>query len=197
MLIKSSKFATSVANKEDINKFDLPEIALAGKSNVGKSSLLNLLTNRKSLAKTSSVSGKTRLLNFFSINNDQFHIVDLPGYGYAHGVSDEQKNNWAELIETYLVNSKNLKLVCLLIDIRREVSALDLQMINFLNYHRINFSIVLTKCDKLSKQKQQKQARQISNSLKVGIDDIVITSTIKKVGITNLLEVFAHSINEI
>lgn len=179
--IKSAKFITSIATEDRINEFNLLEIAVAGRSNVGKSSFINYLCNNNKLAKVSSTCGKTRLLNYFLINQNDFHLVDLPGYGFAK-VSDEEKLKWANLIEKYLLNSKNLKHVFVLVDIRHKPNQNDITLINFLHYNQISFSIIATKADKLSKEKQRKQKLEIANTLNVGRDDVIIVSALNKIG---------------
>lgn len=143
----------------------VPEISFAGRSNVGKSSLLNKLFNRKSLAKVSSTPGKTSTINFFESPGVRF--VDLPGYGYAK-VSKSEKGRWSELIEGYFNQDRNFALVVSLVDIRHEPSALDRNMIAFLQEAQLPFAIVLTKADKLSRQAQLKQKAAIKKALKLG-----------------------------
>ena len=130
MIIKNAEFLTSVALGSNLPNDSAPEIAIAGKSNVGKSSFINFLVNQKSLAKTSSTPGRTRLVNFFSINKGELYLVDLPGYGFAR-VSDEEKNKWAKLIEGYLTSSPMLKGVFLLVDCRLEPTDNDRLLIQF------------------------------------------------------------------
>lgn len=143
----------------------VPEISFAGRSNVGKSSLLNKLFNRKSLAKVSSTPGKTSTINFFESPGVRF--VDLPGYGYAK-VSKSEKGRWSELIEGYFNQDRNFALVVSLVDIRHEPSALDRNMIAFLQEAQLPFAVVLTKADKLSRQAQLKQKAAIKKALKLG-----------------------------
>ena len=127
MKIKSAKFITSVADYEKLPALIAPEIAVAGKSNVGKSSFINMLANINRLAKTSSTPGRTRLLNYFDINNGELTLVDLPGYGYAK-VNDAEKEKWSELIEGYFAKSQNIVNVFVLVDVRHEPTALDRQI---------------------------------------------------------------------
>lgn len=131
MEIKQARFVISVADKEKILTEEIPEIAVAGKSNVGKSSFINFMTNNGKLAKTSSTPGKTRLINYFEINKGEFMLVDLPGYGFAK-VTDAEKAKWAKLMEGYILESRNLANVFILVDVRHEPTALDKQMVNFL-----------------------------------------------------------------
>lgn len=181
MEIKQAVFVTSVASADKILDNGLPEIAIAGKSNVGKSSFINYLTNNGKLAKTSSTPGKTRLINYFDINNGQFMFVDLPGYGFAK-VSDEEKARWAVLMEQYLTNSKALANVFILVDSRHEPTALDKQMINFLQYHVIPFTVIATKCDKLSRAKMFRRRKEIAASFAMGTDNIILTSSLGNIG---------------
>ena len=180
-MIKKAKFITSVADKSKIYETNAPEFAFAGKSNVGKSSLINYLTGQSKLAKTSSEPGRTRLLNYFEINDGQFYFGDLPGYGYAK-VSKEEKIKWGDLIETYLKTSENLKNVFVLLDIRHEPSADDLLLISFLFTLNIPFTIIATKADKLSKMQTRKAVAMLSAETKVGADNIIVTSVTQKKG---------------
>ena len=180
-MIKKAKFITSVADKSKIYETNAPEFAFAGKSNVGKSSLINYLTGQSKLAKISSEPGRTRLLNYFEINDGQFYFVDLPGYGYAK-VSKEEKIKWGDLIETYLKTSENLKNVFVLLDIRHEPSADDLLLISFLFTLNIPFTIIATKADKLSKMQTRKAVAMLSAETKVGADNIIVTSVTQKKG---------------
>src|SRR5690554_6734437 len=129
-MIHSARFVTSAASPAQILSDNLSEIAVAGKSNSGKSSFINMLTNNSKLAKTAKIPGRTRLINYFDCNNGEFHLVDLPGYGYAK-VSNEQKASWAKLIEYYFQNSTNLKHVFLLLDIRHNPTADDIGLVNY------------------------------------------------------------------
>lgn len=153
------KSVTSISHKPDP---PLPEIAFVGRSNVGKSSLLNALTNRKKLAKTSSTPGKTRLINYFSIDN-RYYLVDLPGYGYAK-LSKEDKKTWQSMLESYLKGSEQLRLVFLLIDVRRGFLKYDYQMMEWLDYHEQPYIIILTKSDKISKSRLNQTVKNIKNS---------------------------------
>ncbi|MBC8144184.1 MAG: YihA family ribosome biogenesis GTP-binding protein [bacterium] len=146
--IKSAEFLTGAARPAQFPRGEFPEIAFVGRSNVGKSSLLNSLTSRKSLAKTSGTPGKTRQINFFRINA-ALTFVDLPGYGYAK-VSKDERDAWSRLIESYLTNREQLKLVVALSDIRHEPTALDLNLFTWLDETDLPFIVVLTKYDKVS-----------------------------------------------
>lgn len=201
MRIKQAKFVISVADKNKCYDSKMPEIAIAGKSNVGKSSFINYFTNIGRLAKTSSEPGRTRLLNYFEINNGELMLVDLPGYGYAR-VSDAEKEKWSELIGGYLTTSPYLCNVFVLVDIRHVPSALDKQMIAYLHHYRIPFTVIATKCDKLSKAQINKQKSIIAKELTLGSENIYPCSAMKKTGleailnrIDNILEAFNESID--
>jgi GTP-binding protein len=142
---------------------DRPEIAFAGRSNVGKSSLINVLVKRKGLARTSSKPGRTQAINFFNLE-DRLYLVDLPGYGFAR-VPLHVKKSWGEMVETYLGRRKNLKAVVVILDIRRDVSAGDKELLDWLNTYGKKSIVVLTKADKLSRQKCISRAKQIGNQL--------------------------------
>ena len=164
------------------------EVAFAGRSNVGKSSLLNLLTNRRSLARVSGNPGKTRTINFYEINGD-FRIVDLPGYGYAR-VSKSMSENWGQMMESYLENRPNLLKVIQLVDIRHEPSKQDVQMYNYLKYYNLDGIVVATKSDKISRNHYQKNMKIIRNTLGMAPDDIIIpVSALKRTGNDKVLEV--------
>lgn len=187
MQIKQAKFVVSVAEHSKCPDTNIKEIAIAGKSNVGKSSFINFMTNVGRLAKTSSEPGRTRLLNYFDINNGEFLFVDLPGYGYAR-VSDDEKTKWGVLIEGYLKENKNLLNVFVLVDSRHEPSANDKQIIAYLHFYSIPFTIIATKCDKLSKIQLQKQLNIIANTLSQGIENIYPCSASNKTGKEKILE---------
>lgn len=180
-MIKNSKFITSVADGKNIPDFGAPEIAVAGKSNVGKSSFINFITNNGKLARTSGEPGRTRLLNYFELNGGEFYFVDLPGYGFARVAKGEQAK-WGALIEGYLASSKNLKNVFVLLDIRHAPSSDDKMLINFLFHYNIPFTIIATKADKLSRLQQQKSVNAIASALGVGTGNVFVTSAMKKTG---------------
>ncbi len=171
MKITKSAFVTSVANPSKFLNDGKGEIAFVGRSNVGKSSLLNMLVNNKKLAKTSSLPGRTRLINYFIIN-DSFYFVDLPGYGFAKA-SKQEAFGWQSLIEPYLIKNNNLKCVFVLVDSRIEPTENDKQMIDFLVYYNIPFVIIATKCDKFAKSKIKPALLKIANSLNVGVGNII------------------------
>ncbi|MCI8420723.1 MAG: YihA family ribosome biogenesis GTP-binding protein [Clostridia bacterium] len=194
MEIKQCEFVTSVANSKNCVDYGMPEIAIAGKSNVGKSSFINFIVNNKSMAKTSSTPGKTRLLNYFEINKGELMLVDLPGYGYAK-VSGEIKGNWDELIGGYLLGSKRLINVFLLVDIRHEPTALDKQMVAYMHHYQIPFCVIATKCDKLSRMACNKQKIVIARELCIGADNILTVSSQAKMGKKEILEKIGYLIN--
>jgi GTP-binding protein len=169
-----------------------PEVSFAGRSNVGKSSLLNKLMFRKGLAKVSATPGKTATINFFEV--DGYDLVDLPGYGYAK-VSKGEKDRWADLIEGYYNQDRQFALVCSLIDIRHEPTALDKNMVRFLTEAELPFCIVLTKADKLSKQQQIKQRAAIKKALKLpNGTPIIVTSSEKGEGIDELRSLISSAL---
>lgn len=180
-MIKSAIFETSVGNKSQLIDRGAPEIAVAGKSNVGKSSFINFICNNKRLAKTSKEPGRTRLLNYFNIDKGRFFLVDLPGYGFAK-VNDAEKEKWGRLIEDYLQNSKALKNVFLLLDIRHNPTADDMLMLKYLYYYRIPFTIIATKADKLSRSAANKRKKEIADYVGVGVDNILTSSSLDKTG---------------
>ncbi len=157
--ITSATFSACIVKKEDLPKDDLPIVALLGRSNVGKSSLINSLTGRKELARTSSTPGKTLTMNFYCIN-DAFYLVDLPGYGYAKA-SRATRNKIQSMMDDFFTNCTNLKGVVQIIDIRHKPTPLDIQMHNWIKEQRINGFVVLTKSDKLSNQQVLKMRSQI------------------------------------
>jgi len=172
--IKKATYVKSVFKVADLPKDHFPEIAFAGRSNVGKSSVLNKLANIRNLAKISSTPGKTRQINFFLIN-DNLYFVDLPGYGYAK-VSKSMKGTWGRLVEEYLKNSQNLKGVVLLIDARHEPFEADLQLLEWLDFYQREKLVVLTKTDKLSRSALVLNARSTSEIVNVDSDSLVLFS---------------------
>ena len=172
MIIKNATLETVCGITSTLPENTLIEIAFAGKSNVGKSSLINALMNRKSLARTSSQPGKTQTINFYNVN-DEIYFVDLPGYGYAK-VSEEIKAKWGKMIEKYLKRSKQLRAVFLLIDIRHEPSANDKQMYNWILDNGFQPIIIATKADKISRNQLQKHVKMVKEGLKVVKGTVVI-----------------------
>jgi GTP-binding protein len=163
MIIKNVILETVCGVNSILPENDKPEIAFAGKSNVGKSSLINSLINRKSLARTSSSPGKTQTINYYNIN-DELYFVDLPGYGYAK-TSETEREKWGKMVERYLMNSKQLKLIFLLIDIRHEPSQNDKNMYEWILYHGFMPVIIATKMDKLNRSQIAKHIKMIKEGL--------------------------------
>ena len=172
MVIKNVSLETVCGITSKLPDNPYPEIAFAGKSNVGKSSLINALMNRKSLARTSAQPGKTQTINFYNIN-DALYFVDLPGYGYAK-VSETEKEKWGKMIENYLHKSKQLKAVFLLIDIRHEPSANDKNMYEWILYQGYKPVIIATKLDKINRTQIQKHIKMVKTGLNVEKDTVVI-----------------------
>jgi len=171
MRIIRAEFVTSAVKATNYPAGELPEVALAGRSNVGKSSLLNKIVNRKGLARTSNTPGRTRLINFFLING-LFHLVDLPGYGYAR-VAASERENWGKMIETYLTGRKNLKGILLLIDSRHPPTAQDIQVLDWFKNNRIPVAVVATKADKLSRSKLLRSLQIIRKELLLEGEDML------------------------
>ena len=188
MVIKNVSLETVCGITSRLPENRLPEIAFAGKSNVGKSSLINAVMNRKSLARTSAQPGKTQTINFYNVN-DTFYLVDLPGYGYAK-VSEEVKAKWGKMVERYLRQSRQLKAVFLLIDIRHEPSANDRQMYDWIisqGYHPI---IIATKLDKLKRSQVPSALKTVREGLKAGKETIILPfSALTKQGREEIYEV--------
>ena len=186
MIIKKSDLDTVAVKLSQYPSQDLKEIAFAGRSNVGKSSLLNLLTGRKKLARVSGSPGKTRTINFYIVN-DEFRIVDLPGYGYAK-VSKSMSEGWGEMMETYLEGRPNLLKVIQLVDIRHAPSKQDVEMYEYLRHFGLDGIVVATKADKISRNQLQKHIKMIRQTLKLSPEDKVIpVSALKKTGYEELL----------
>lgn len=185
--VKKAELVAVTGRPDQYPEENLYEVAFAGRSNVGKSSLLNLLTKRKSLARVSGNPGKTRTINFFEINGD-FRIVDLPGYGYAK-VSKSMSEGWGDMMETYFESRKCLLKVIQLVDIRHAPSKQDVQMYNYLKHYGLDGVVVATKSDKISRNQYQKNIKIIRQTLGMHPDDKVIpVSALKKTGQDKLLE---------
>lgn len=182
--ITKAEFITSAASKEQFIKTDKPVIAICGKSNVGKSSFINMVTNRKKLAKVSKDPGRTRLINYFDCGG--FILADLPGYGYA-SVSKQEKLKWAKLIETFFYE-KRADHVFALCDVRHDPTADDRQMIAYLYYNIIPFTVIATKSDKISKAATAKSLINIASIYKCGADNIIATSSETRQGLDKVLE---------
>ena len=191
MKIKDATFITSVASADKFYKTNKPIIAVAGKSNVGKSSLINMLANKKKLAKTSVTPGRTRLINYFDFG--EFVLADLPGYGFAK-VSKEEKKKWGALLESFLGNEK-ISLLLSLVDIRHDPTEDDKMMVNYLYHYAVPFELVATKADKLGKTKIKPRMKEIATELKVGIADITASSAQTGFGKEEILSKIAQAIS--
>ena len=188
MKINKSELEAVAVKASQYPPADVPEIAFAGRSNVGKSSLLNLITGRKSLARVSGSPGKTRTINFYRCN-DGFRIVDLPGYGFAK-VSRSESERWGAMIESYLENRSTLLKVVQLVDIRHKPSAQDIQMYEYLKYYGLDGIVVATKADKVGANERAKNMKLIRNALGMEKEDKLIpVSALKRTGDTELLDV--------
>lgn len=195
MVIKSVQLETVCGITSKLPDNMLPEIAFAGKSNVGKSSLINGIMNRKSLARTSSQPGKTQTINFYNVN-EVFYLVDLPGYGYAKA-NQEVKAQWGKMIERYLHSSKQLKAVFLLIDIRHDPSANDKQMYQWMRHYGFDPIIIATKLDKINRSQIQKQLKAIRVGLEAQKDTIIIPySSLSKQGREEIYDLLDSILSE-
>ena len=197
MKINNSELETVAVKRQQYPPEGVAEIAFAGRSNVGKSSLLNLITGRKSLARVSGSPGKTRTINFYRCNAKSddgetkydFRIVDLPGYGFAK-ISRSESEKWGEMMESYLENRTDLVKVVQLVDIRHKPSAQDVQMYDYLKYYGLDGTVVATKADKVSRNQLAKQRKLIRKTLGMDAeDDIICVSALKKTGQDELLDV--------
>lgn len=196
MIIKKSDLHCIAAKPSQYPSEDVVEIAFAGRSNVGKSSLINTLLKRKNLARVSGNPGKTRTINFYTVNDDEFRIVDLPGYGYAK-VSKSVSQDWGKMIETYLRERNNLAVVVLLVDCRHDPSAQDVQMYEWLKHYELDGIVVATKADKISKNEWNKNKNSIRKKLAMDPDDILIPiSSLKKTGYENLISIIEEIVSQ-
>lgn len=194
MIIRKAEFLISAVNKDQYPDMGLPEIAFAGKSNVGKSSMINALLNRRNLARVSSEPGKTQTLNFYNIN-DEFNFVDLPGYGYAK-VSKAEQAKWADMIETFLHGRKELKEVILLVDMRHEPGKNDLMMYDWIRSFGFTGYIIATKTDKLSRSQQIKSIDVIKKTMQVKDTGLIYPfSSTSKQGLEEVWDLFNSIIN--
>jgi len=195
MIIKKAEIVAVTAVKKQYPPDDMPEVAFAGRSNVGKSSLLNMLTGRKKLAKISGSPGKTRTINFYEIN-DAFRIADLPGYGYAK-VSKSVTEDWGEMMETYFTGRMGLRKVIQLVDIRHEPSKQDVQMYEYLKYYGLSGYVVATKADKVSRNQMAKNISVIRKALSMEkADKIIAVSALKGSGKSDLLNMVDEALKE-
>ncbi|MGI6622482.1 MAG: YihA family ribosome biogenesis GTP-binding protein [Clostridiaceae bacterium] len=192
MIIKKAEFMISAVNPSQYPDTGWPEIALAGRSNVGKSSLINTLVNRKSLARVGNTPGKTRVINFYNIN-DSLMLVDLPGYGYAK-VSKEERKSWGLLAETYLNTRQNLNIILLLVDMRHDPTGDDILMLDYIKRSKREFAVVATKSDKVKRSEHKKNIDNIRR--KLNLDDgskVIPFSSLKRTGaeeIWSVIETF-------
>ncbi|MEA5115398.1 MAG: ribosome biogenesis GTP-binding protein YihA/YsxC [Geobacteraceae bacterium] len=186
MDVKSTEFIKSAVTPDQYPVSDLPEVAFAGRSNVGKSSLINTLVNRKSLVRTSRTPGRTRLINFFAVNG-QFMLADLPGYGFAC-VPLAVRLEWGPMIETYLSRRENLRGVVLILDVRRIPSQEDRLMLQWLRTYSVPTLVVINKCDKMSRNERARQAAAISRTLEIPPDEFVFFSALTRDGKDQLWE---------
>ena len=184
LVIKNATFITSAAREDQFIRPTKPMIAVCGKSNVGKSSFINMLANQKKLAKTSSEPGRTRLVNYFDFG--EFILADLPGYGFAR-VSKGEKEKWAKTLDAFFRKKEDIAHVFMLADSRHDPTADDVQMVQYLNYHIIPFTVTLTKADKLSKMKLKEHIRAIASDLYLGVHNLLATSAETGYGKTDVL----------
>ncbi len=187
MIIKSAAYVVTAVYEEQYPAHDLPEIAMVGRSNVGKSSLINRIANRKHLARISGKPGKTRTINFY-LFNESFYLVDLPGYGYAQ-VPLDQKKQWAAMINTYLSRRTNLLTTVMLVDMRHKPSAEDLQMYEWLKKTQAYIIVACTKADKISRGRWPQHMKIIKEALELRATDIMVpTSSLHQEGVSRLME---------
>lgn len=184
--IKNSEFMTSAVKKDQYPESGYPEVAFVGRSNVGKSTIINSLTNRKKLAKVSNTPGRTRLVNFFMIDNT-CSLVDLPGYGYAK-ISKSEKQAWGKIIEEYLMNRPDLKKVVLLVDARHKPTEDDVLMIEYLRHYSIEVIVVATKLDKLKRNDIKKSENIIRETLGLSDERILFYSALTKENLQKVID---------
>lgn len=185
MIIKNSEYAVSAVKEDQYPKDELPELAMAGRSNVGKSSLINTFVNRKNLARTSSQPGKTQTLNFYRVN-DEFYLVDVPGYGYAR-VSQKKRQEFGEMIQDYLETRANLEGILILVDGRHEPTKDDIAMYQYAQYLNIPILVVATKIDKVKRNQRNKSIAGIKKAMNLRPEDDLLTfSSVDKTNLDKL-----------
>ncbi len=194
MIIKNAEFYKSIKNKKDYFNEELPEIAVVGKSNVGKSSLINMLTRNSKLARVSKQPGKTRLINYFLINKS-FYLVDLPGYGFAR-VSKAEKDSWDEMMTGYFESVKNLKLVIILMDIRHKPTADDVNMLRYVEYYAMPYMICATKADKIAKSKRPTELKRLRRDCPTSFSYKSVAISNDGTGKEQLLEIMEEYLEE-
>lgn len=194
MKINKSEYLKSAVLEKDYPEEKGIEFAFIGRSNVGKSSLINFLLEKKNLARTSKTPGRTQLINFFLVNN-QFYFVDLPGYGFAK-VSQTMKKNWNKTINNYLISNRK-KVIFVLLDIRRIPSSDDFEILNWLESCNLEYYIIFTKTDKLSNNQLQKQLKEIKKSLVFNNEDVFFSSSLSKKGKDDILNYINLLLNEL
>ena len=185
-IIKTATFLKSMSDFTGYKGFNVPEIIIVGRSNVGKSSIINMLANNKKLAKVSATQGKTKLANFFMFNNE-FVLVDLPGYGYAEAGKSEQ-NRWKNMMDGYFKVSKNLKMAILLVDIRHKPTEQDIEMLEYFVFNGIAVTVVATKYDKIKRSEKMQKLSCIANTFNMGTGNIVLTSSESSFGKQELID---------
>ena len=189
--LSNVSFLKSITNIKDKPTPKLPELAVVGRSNVGKSSLINSIFNQKKLAKISSTPGKTRLINYFLVNN-KFYFVDLPGYGFAR-VSKQDTEKWKKMIENYLKDNSDLRLVLLLVDSRRGIMQIDITTMDWLEYYKINYKIVLTKVDKISNNELSKTKSKVIEQIED--ENVMVFSSKNGKGRNELINLLNYEMN--
>jgi GTP-binding protein len=195
MEIKSAEFAFTAVDEAGFARSRLPEIALIGRSNVGKSSLINALCRKKGLARVSSSPGKTREINYYLLNGD-FYLVDLPGYGYA-AVSHAEQRKWAAMTESYFSRAQNLKLALFLLDIRREPSREDLQAAYWIEHNAIPYRLIATKADKVTKAQRADACRALSDKLQATFrSEAICFSVVEKLGRGEALRAMGEALRQ-
>lgn len=194
MVIKNAVFVTSAASEKQFIKSDKPIIAVAGKSNVGKSSFINTIAGQKKLARTSDTPGRTRLINYFDFG--QFLLADLPGYGYAK-VSKEEKERWARVMERFFADKSNADFVFSLVDIRHKPTADDITMVNYLHANAFSYKFIATKADKISRMQVKTNQKQLADFFRVTPDKVIACSSENGLGKSEVLSTIEEVINNL